>query len=232
MVAVPSERVVHNDLRIQLGRVWRVTSQRERTLENFMYQVSELKAPQEGRVRRPQGIRIAFVPAIALHTPHATVSEELKADDQNTEEMAEEFARLFQLDPGTKLSDLQVGQRQAIAIVLAMFRDPEVLVLDRPLAFLTSRQRQKMLILLSLWQAGGIDALLQSLTGSELCFGDRRPRTLITSSEALDSNELPPSLFKDIQTIDLDAAMGPEQARCSFWSDMGVKLWAEEAVQL
>lgn len=75
--------------------------------------------------------------------------------------MAEEFAQLFQLDPQTKLSDLQVGQRQSIAIVLAMFRNPEVLVLDRPLAFLTSRQRQKMLILLSLWQAGGIDALLQ-----------------------------------------------------------------------
>lgn len=129
--------------------------------------------------------------------------------------MAEEFAQLFQLDPQTKLSDLQVGQRQSIAIVLAMFCNPEVLVLDRPLAFLTSRQRQKMLILLSLWQAGGIDALLQSLTGSELCIGDRRwPRTLITSSEALDSNELP-------------------QARCTFWSDMGLKLWpAEEAVQL
>jgi len=232
MVAVPSERVVHNDLRIELGRVSRVTSQRERTLESFMYQVSELKAPQEGRVRRPQGIRIAFVPAIALHTPHATVLEELRAD-HHTEGMAEEFAQLFQLDPQTKLSDLQVGQRQSIAIVLAMFRNPEVLVLDRPLAFLTSRQRQKMLILLSLWQAGGIDALLQSLTGSELCIGDRRPRTLITSSEALDSNELPSSLFKDIHTIDLDATMGPEQARCTFWSDMGLKLWpAEEAVQL
>lgn len=59
------------------------------------------------------------------------------------------------------------------------------------------------------------------------------PRTLITSSEALDSNELPSSLFKDIHTIDLDATMGPEQARCTFWSDMGLKLWpAEEAVQL
>eukprot|EP00435_Cladocopium_sp_Y103_P075543 s4_g59.t1 len=77
------------------------------------------------------------------------------------------------------------------------------------------------------------DALLQSLTGSELCLGDRRPRTLITSSEALDSNELPSSLFKDIRTVDLDAKMGPEQERCSFWSDMGMKLWSpEEAVQL
>lgn len=44
--------------------------------------MSELKAPHYGRLRRPQGIRIAYVPAIALHAPHATVLEELVLEGQ------------------------------------------------------------------------------------------------------------------------------------------------------
>ena len=210
VVSVPSERVVHKNLQIRLGHVVRVTSERERTLEDFLYQVSELKAPRRGRVRRPQDLRIAFVPAIALHTPHATVMQELRADSHYKEELSEWICRLFQLDPDMEMTQLQAGERQSVAILLALLRNPEVLVLDRPLAFMTSRQRQKILILLSLWQAGGTEALLQRLAGASV---DRvlRPKTLITSAEAL--ADLPHALFNHVETIDLDLA----QEHCDFW---------------
>eukprot|EP00434_Breviolum_minutum_P035661 symbB.v1.2.031572.t1/scaffold3679.1/size52145/1 len=221
VVSVPSERVVHKNLQIRLGHVVRVTSERERTLEDFLYQVSELKAPRQGRVRRPQDLRIAFVPAIALHTPHATVMQELRADSHYKEELSEWICRLFQLDPDMEMTQLQAGERQSVAILLALLRNPEVLVLDRPLAFMTSRQRQKILILLSLWQAGGTEAwrfcfknlgeaLLQRLAGASV---DRllRPKTLITSAEAL--ADLPHALFNHVETIDLDLA----QEHCDFW---------------
>ena len=60
-------------------------------------------------------------------------------------------------------------------------------MLDRPLAFMTPLQRRKILVLLCLWQKGGVDAILCCLRSSEpLAKG--RERTLIVS-EAED--ELP-----------------------------------------
>ncbi|CAK9115383.1 unnamed protein product [Durusdinium trenchii] len=198
---VPLSRVVRKALRIPLGRVVRVTSQRERYLLNFLYQVSELKAPRRGKVRRPQGVRITFIPAVALHTPHATVLEELKADVEKHPEVLKRLLMMFEWDPDETLEELQAGQLQAIALILAMLSNPDVLVLDRPLAFLTTEQRQKILLLLSLWQEGGLEALLASLKPKPESF-PKCPKSLIVSVEA--SDDLPSELFPDVHTVDLD----------------------------
>eukprot|EP00913_Durusdinium_trenchii_P013083 g12283.t1 len=97
---VPLSRVVRKALRIPLGRVVRVTSQRERYLLNFLYQVSELKAPRRGKVRRPQGVRITFIPA------------ELKADVEKHPEVLKRLLMMFEWDPDeTTLGVDDVGRR-------------------------------------------------------------------------------------------------------------------------
>ncbi|CAJ1340094.1 unnamed protein product [Effrenium voratum] len=92
--------------------------------------------------------------------------------------------------------DLQAGQGQMVALLLAMFRsNPDVLVLDRPCAFLTPGQQGRLAVLLALWQGGGAEMLLHCLTGQKRCF--RREHTLIVTSQE------PKDVFT-MATVDLD----------------------------
>ncbi|CAJ1441993.1 unnamed protein product, partial [Effrenium voratum] len=201
LLARSNSRTIASALEIPLGRVVRVSCKRERVLANFLCQVSELKVPKRGCIHRPKGIQIAYVPAVALHTPHATVLEELQGGCPKA--VAVQLAQLFQLNPKRRMLDLQAGQGQMVALLLAMFRNPDVLVLDRPCAFLTPGQQGRLAVLLALWQGGGAEMLLHCLTGQKRCF--RREHTLIVTSQV--DPALPGHAAACLQQIFLRACM-------------------------
>ncbi|CAE7262993.1 GIP [Symbiodinium natans] len=202
-------RIVHRSFTIPLGGAVRVSSTQEKELVNFFTQVSELKMLHFGRMYRPAGIRVGYVPAVALRTPHTKVMEELQDGCPAGIPIGERLVHLLEINPQKRMKDLRPGEAQLLAILLALFRDPDVLVLNRPCALLTESQHQKVWTLLELWQTGGAAKLLEN-------FGlapqqpakpglPRRKRTLITSRQDVALN---PNSHCSVYDLDLDTGRG------------------------
>jgi len=102
-------------------------------------------APSEGTVERPA--RVGWVPQRPAHYGRLTALENLRlfaALEQVPAARAEELAREFDLTPGTRASDLSVGNRQRLDVALALLSEPEALLLDEPTASLDPQQRERV----------------------------------------------------------------------------------------
>ncbi|CAE7257552.1 GIP [Symbiodinium sp. CCMP2456] len=216
-------RMLKRSFSIPLGGAVRVTSTKERELVNFFSQVGELTMVPFGRLYRPEGIRVGYVPAVALRPPHTKVAEEIEdgcpidlADGES-----ERLVQLLEITPTKRMQDLRPGEAQLVAILLAVFRDPDVLVLNRPCALLTDSQHRKVWTILDLWQMGGAAKVLGSLGfAADLpsrSGAPRRKRTVITSQQDL---ALDPTLSCSVYDLDLDTGKGVfvprSQTRTSF----------------
>jgi ABC-2 type transport system ATP-binding protein len=65
-----------------------------------------------------------------------------------TRERAEDFLRRFDVPPQTRVSELSVGQRQRMTLVLGLMHDPDFLVMDEPVAALDPGGRREVISLL------------------------------------------------------------------------------------
>ena len=77
--------------------------------------------------------------------------------------LAERLARGFDLDPSKRVSALSTGQRQRLAILLAVAHEPDLLLLDEPAASLDPVARQDFLaLLMEMIQTSGRAILISS----------------------------------------------------------------------
>ncbi|OLP92285.1 hypothetical protein AK812_SmicGene25920 [Symbiodinium microadriaticum] len=217
------KRSLKRSFSIPLGGAVRVTSTKERELVNFFSQVGELTMVPFGRLYRPEGIRVGYVPAVALRTPHTKVVEEIEDGCPITlaDGECERLVHLLEITPTKRMQDLRPGEAQLVAILLAVFRDPDVLVLNRPCALLTDSQHRKVWTILDLWQMGGAAMVLGSLGfAADLpsrSGAPRRKRTVITSQQDV---ALDPNWSCSVYDLDLDTGKGVfvprSQTRTSF----------------
>jgi len=177
-----STRSLGYSVTIPLGTVVRVRSLKERILSNFLHQAGGMKLMHTGCLKVPQGITIGYVPSIALRPPHTKVSQELQ--DACTRSISgTRLSLLLDIDPDKRMAELHAGEAQLIAIVVALFRDPDVLVLNRPSAFLTESQQKQAVAMVALWQAGGTANMLFHLGLTETRTPHTIRRTVIMSQE-------------------------------------------------
>merc|ERR1712187_232865 len=79
-------------------------------------------------------------------------------------DVATRFAHILGLDPSKVSEHLSPGKIQLLAIGRALLRDPEVIVMARPLAYIPPAAQLRIACLLRLWQAcGGMKPLLARL---------------------------------------------------------------------
>lgn len=65
-----------------------------------------------------------------------------KAVDAAIREICEKYG--FELDPGQKVYNMSVSQKQTLEIIKALYRGAEILILDEPTAVLTPQETEKL----------------------------------------------------------------------------------------
>lgn len=66
----------------------------------------------------------------------------------DTLERAKRLLRRFEVPPKTRVSDLSIGQRQRMTLVLGLMHDPDLLIMDEPVAALDPGGRREIISLL------------------------------------------------------------------------------------
>jgi len=106
---------------------------------------------------------------------------------------------------------LAPGDLQLLAIARAMLRDPEVLVLIRPFAYIASKHRPRLAELLRAWQTGGAERIVECLLKQQgKCLNvleervQPRARTLILAGPSIPGGKMPGDCSNDVKII-LDA---------------------------
>jgi len=84
-------------------------------------------------VRRPASALLSLADALSL---------DLSGPSGRVRDLAAEYG--LDVDPGAPVRDLDVGQRQRVEIIKALFRDIEVLVLDEPTAVLGPEEADRL----------------------------------------------------------------------------------------
>ena len=77
----------------------------------------------------------------------------LKAAAKRIREICDEYG--FDVDPGQKVYDMTVSQKQTLEIVKALYRGAEILILDEPTAVLTPQETEKLFSVIRNMQAAG-----------------------------------------------------------------------------
>lgn len=123
--------------------------------------------------------------------PGMSVLEALQCGGVNRR-VASAVAQVLGLDPAASEACLPPGQAQLVALLRALLRNPEILVLVHPLAYVQVNMRERMHHLLRVWQAGGgaeqlIRLLVPELAREEQAREARniRPRTLVLTGDDL-----------------------------------------------
>lgn len=93
--------------------------------------------------------RIGFVPQTDELIRQLTVRDQLRVIGSFYERwddaLIARLTREWKLDPGQRVSELSVGQRQKLSILLALGHRPDLLVLDEPVASLDPLARRQFL---------------------------------------------------------------------------------------
>lgn len=120
--------------------------------------------------------------------------------------IAHSLAQILELRPERPVELLAPGDLQLLAIARAMLRDPEVLVLIRPFAYVASRKRQRLAELLRAWQTGGAERIVECLLrqqGRHLNVLEERarprPRTLVLAGVNIPGGRMPGDCSKDVR---------------------------------
>merc|ERR1711862_108542 len=111
--------------------------------------------------------------------------------------VADRLSAVLGRRPSAWTNRLGAGGAQVITIARTLLRDPAVLVLVRPLAFVVPEERARLRQLLRLWQEGGAARIVQWLTpeSAPLAGNGARlsPRTLVVTGEDMDDAGASPS---------------------------------------
>jgi hypothetical protein len=176
---------------IPLGRVVRVSGANEGTMYTFMALVARVVRPTDGigQVLGPMDAWAVMLPSMPYASPPVEVCEALQIAGA-PKSLAEAFAFALGLPMGDLTDRLPPGQQQILALARAMLRDPAVLVLVRPFAFVRPHHRSKVQALLRMWQEGGTAQIVSWLMGKPVDPNGARPsaRTLVITSNDLDTH--------------------------------------------
>eukprot|EP00929_Paragymnodinium_shiwhaense_P020900 TRINITY_DN13784_c0_g1_i2.p1 TRINITY_DN13784_c0_g1~~TRINITY_DN13784_c0_g1_i2.p1 ORF type:complete len:300 (-),score=9.16 TRINITY_DN13784_c0_g1_i2:31-930(-) len=150
---------------VPLHRVVRVTGLSEGSRMTFMALLARVLQPTSGQVLIPMDAWAVMLPPVPFSQPNLSVHQSLE-DIGAPESIVDAIACALDLDPKAQLNRLPPGELQILAIARALLRDPAMLVLVRPLAFVAPQRRRRAHLLLRAWQAGGSKRLVHWLMGT------------------------------------------------------------------
>eukprot|EP00811_Abedinium_folium_P005135 NODE_1472_length_2464_cov_9.893881.p1 GENE.NODE_1472_length_2464_cov_9.893881~~NODE_1472_length_2464_cov_9.893881.p1 ORF type:complete len:788 (+),score=185.81 NODE_1472_length_2464_cov_9.893881:165-2366(+) len=200
-------------LRVPLGSFVRVFGASEGIQMTFMGLVAGIVHPTEGVVSSPNSIRKVMLTPIPIGCPYMTVSEALQTVGA-PEHVADRLARVLNLRPSMTTNRLPPGDAQKLAIARVLLRNPQLIALVRPFAFVLPQDRPRLQALLRVWQHGGADLIVRWLSDDAppaLKNALTEQRTLILTGEDMEV-KLPTDL--EIKLDDyFDADYSPKPAR-------------------
>jgi len=147
--------LVTRSIVIPLGSYVRVTCCKlaEAQCLSFLALISKVIRPTRGFVSCPPSKWAVMLPPLPVGSPPNTrVVDSLKfvgAPDM----VAVRMARILGLKPEVDCDRLAPGEVQTLALGRALLRDPEILVLAAPFAFIEKNMRLRLAKLLRVWQA-------------------------------------------------------------------------------
>merc|ERR1719468_228489 len=147
-------------VKIPLFKVVRITGPSEGLRLTFMALVAKVMQPLQGEVRCSPSAWSIMLPPEALGAPPAMKVQEAMALGGNPEHFTSRFATALGLTPSDNVEELTPGELQVLSIARALLRDPAVLVLIRPFAYMVPRQREFFQQLLRIWQMGGMPEVM------------------------------------------------------------------------
>jgi ABC-type multidrug transport system fused ATPase/permease subunit len=150
---------------IPLGRYVRVAcrSASEAQRLSFLALITKVIRPTAGDLLFPASKWAVLLPASPVGSPPGTnvlTSLELVGAPRL---IAARMARILGLDPGLDCERLAPGEMQTLALGRVFLRDPEILVIAAPFAFLAQDMRRRLGQLLRVWQAHGSAFLVSHL---------------------------------------------------------------------
>jgi len=198
------------NLTIPLGHLVKVRGGTEPQRMSFMAVVARILQPTAGMVLAPHHVWTVMMPAIPAELPKNCNVLETLASAGTAPIVAHSFAQVLELDTTKNVEVLAPGEMQLLAIARAMLRDPEVLVLIRPFAFVATRLRNRLAQLLRVWQMGGAECIVETLcriSGNSLKVSEERvrprARTLIIAGTGILGGSIPGESCNDVN-INLD----------------------------
>eukprot|EP00812_Abedinium_dasypus_P010886 NODE_447_length_1558_cov_296.927478.p1 GENE.NODE_447_length_1558_cov_296.927478~~NODE_447_length_1558_cov_296.927478.p1 ORF type:complete len:409 (+),score=75.01 NODE_447_length_1558_cov_296.927478:123-1229(+) len=197
-------------VKVPLGRFVQVHSSTEGVQLTFLALIAGVVHPHAGQISYPQDLMKVMLMGIPVGCPDMAVAEALQIAGMPLG-LAERFAIALDLRPAERTNRLPPGQAQLLAIVRAMLRDPAILCIVRPFAFLGRADRQRLQWLLRVWQDGGAARIVQWLydgkTESPDAQTPQSERTLVITSADADL-----AVGPDCVQINLDDSFDSELA--------------------
>ncbi len=77
----------------------------------------------------------------------------LKAAEKRIKDICDKYG--FEVDPGKKIYDMSVSEKQTVEIIKVLYRGAEILILDEPTAVLTPQETEKLFIVMRNMKADG-----------------------------------------------------------------------------
>ena len=165
------------DLRLNRGEILSLLGENGSGKTTLMNMLSGIYFPDEGQIfvnGEPVSIRSpkdAFACGIGMIHQHYklvdvfTAAEnivlgleeggklDIKAAEAKVRDICEKYG--FDIDPGQKIYDMSVSQKQTVEIVKVLYRGAEILILDEPTAVLTPQETDKLFDVLRAMKADG-----------------------------------------------------------------------------
>jgi len=184
-------------VKIPLNKVVGVSGPSEGMRLTFMALVAKVLRPQKGHVCCSPAAWAIMIPPNAPGAPPGMTVHEAMALGGMSENLASCFASALGLTPSDTVEELTCGERQVLSVGRALLRDPAVLVLVRPLAYVVPQQRAGFQRLLRIWQAGGMQQIVDWVSGtgnaaaayapaSSAATASKGTRTLVVTAEDMD----------------------------------------------
>lgn len=169
-----AELLLRKPIRIPLGSFVTVRYTSETQLFSFLALISKVVRPTRGVVSFPNSKFAVMLPPFPVGAPPNTrVLDSLKLVGA-PDKVAIRIARVLGLDPELDCDRLAPGQMQSLALGRALLRDPEILVLAAPFAYLDKEMRIRISKLLRVWQVYGSAYVVSQLTELELGATDKK----------------------------------------------------------
>ncbi len=165
------------DLQLNRGEILSLLGENGSGKTTLMNMLSGIYFPDEGQIfvnGRPVSIRSpkdAFACGIGMIHQHYklvdvfTAAEnivlgleepgklDIRAAEEKVRAICEKYG--FDIDPGQKIYDMSVSQKQTVEIVKVLYRGADILILDEPTAVLTPQETDKLFEVLRAMKADG-----------------------------------------------------------------------------
>ncbi len=165
------------DLKLNRGEILSLLGENGSGKTTLMNMLSGIYFPDEGQIfvnGQPVSIRSprdAFAHGIGMIHQHYklvdvfTAAEnivlgleeggklDIKAAEAKVRDICQRYG--FDIDPGQKIYDMSVSQKQTVEIVKVLYRGAEILILDEPTAVLTPQETDKLFDVLRAMKADG-----------------------------------------------------------------------------